>query len=145
QSKTERQVNRKVLWPLIGSLILAGLSASIAFGNNGGRNNKTFEYTIGLWGDLPYSDVQALTGVPNLIADMNDSDIEFSVHDGDLKAGSGVAGSATPSDCGDALYVQGMGYLKALKKPATCTPGDNDWTDCERLANGGFKSLQRLD
>jgi len=26
-------------------------------------------YAIGLWGDLPYSDVQALTGVPNLIAD----------------------------------------------------------------------------
>ena len=28
-------------------------------------------YAIGLWGDLPYSDEQATTGVPNLIADMN--------------------------------------------------------------------------
>src|SRR6185503_11559907 len=28
-------------------------------------------YAIGLWGDLPYSDVQATIGIPNLIADMN--------------------------------------------------------------------------
>jgi len=102
-------------------------------------------YTIGLWGDLPYSDIQATQGVPNLIADMNDSDIAFSVHDGDLKAGSGVAGSSTPSDCGDAMYVQGLAYLNALNKPAMFTPGDNDWTDCDRPANGGFKSLERLD
>src|SRR5437868_7421728 len=72
-------------------------------------------YTIGLWGDLPYSDIQATQGVPNLIAVMNDSDIEFSVHDGDLKAGSGVEGSSTPSTCSDAMYVQALGYLNSLK------------------------------
>jgi hypothetical protein len=25
------------------------------------------------------------------------------------------------------------------------TPGDNDWTDCDRPANGGFSSLERLN
>jgi hypothetical protein len=25
------------------------------------------------------------------------------------------------------------------------TPGDNDWTDCDRPANGGFSSIERLD
>jgi hypothetical protein len=25
------------------------------------------------------------------------------------------------------------------------TPGDNDWTDCDRPSNGGFSSLERLD
>ena len=25
------------------------------------------------------------------------------------------------------------------------TPGDNDWTDCDRPSNGGFNSLERLD
>jgi hypothetical protein len=25
------------------------------------------------------------------------------------------------------------------------TPGDNDWTDCDRAKNGGFNSLERLD
>lgn len=47
-------------------------------------------YAIGLWGDLPYSDTQALVGVPNLIADMNAQKLAFTVHDGDLKAGNGT-------------------------------------------------------
>jgi hypothetical protein len=32
-----------------------------------------------------------------------------------------------------------------LKKPAIVTPGDNDWTDCDRPNNGAFNSLERLD
>jgi hypothetical protein len=31
-----------------------------------------------------------------------------------------------------------------LKKPAMFTPGDNDWTDCDRTSNGPFNSLERL-
>jgi hypothetical protein len=34
-------------------------------------------YAIGLWGDLPYSDLQASVGVPNLIADMNTQDLAW--------------------------------------------------------------------
>jgi hypothetical protein len=102
-------------------------------------------YAIGLWGDLPYSDTQAISGVPNLIADMNAQDLEFTVHDGDLKAGNSTANSVTPTTCSDALYVQGLGYFNALKAPAIFTPGDNDWTDCDRPSNGGFSSRERLD
>jgi len=102
-------------------------------------------YAIGLWGDLPYSDLQATTGVPHLIDDMNRQDLEFTVHDGDLKVGSGVPDSITPTTCSDAMYVQALGYLNALRAPAMFTPGDNDWTDCDRPANGGFSSLERLD
>jgi hypothetical protein len=95
-------------------------------------------YAIGLWGDLPYSQLQASVGVPNLIADMNAQRLTFTVHDGDLKAGSG-----TP--CDDNLYFQALAYFDALDAPAMFTPGDNDWTDCDRPANGGFNSLERLD
>ena len=76
---------------------------------------------------------------------MNSSDIEFSVHDGDFKAGNATAGSTTPTTCSDALYTQTLGYLNALSAPAMVTPGDNDWTDCDRPSNGGFDSLERLD
>src|SRR5437763_4763280 len=93
-----------------------------------GRGDRN-AYTIGLWGDLPYSDTQATTGVPNLIADMNASNLEFSVHDGDLKAGNGTPGSSTPTVCSDALYQQALGYFDSLQAPAMFTPGDNDWTD----------------
>jgi hypothetical protein len=120
------------------------LVVAVAVSDNGKQNNKTFEYAIGLWGDLPYSDTQALQAVPNLIADMNYSEIEFSVHDGDLKAGSGTPGSTTPTDCSDAMYTQGLGYLNSLRKAAIFTPGDNDWTDCDRSTNGSHNDVERL-
>jgi hypothetical protein len=101
-------------------------------------------YSIGLWGDLPYSDAQ-VTGVWNLIADMNSQRLAFSVHDGDLKAGNGIPGSTTPTICSNELYQQALDFLNALKAPAMFTPGDNDWTDCDRPANGGFNSLERLN
>ena len=95
-------------------------------------------YAIGLWGDLPYSPAQAGVGVPNLIADMNAQDLKFTVHDGDLKQGSGSA-------CDDNLYHQSMGYFNQLRAPAMFTPGDNDWTDCDRASNGGYNARERLD
>jgi hypothetical protein len=102
-------------------------------------------YAIGVWGDLPYSDLHALTGVPNLIADMNKQHLKFTVHDGDLKAGNGTPGSSTPTTCSDELYDQALEYFDSLKAPAMFTPGDNDWTDCDRPLNGGFSSRERLD
>jgi hypothetical protein len=102
-------------------------------------------YAIGLWGDLPYSDIQATQGVPNLIADMNSQNLAFSVHNGDLKAGNSTPNSTTPTTCSNELYAQSLNYFKALKAPAMFTPGDNDWTDCDRPSNGGFNSRERLD
>jgi hypothetical protein len=109
------------------------------------RGDESRAYAIGLWGDLPYSDVQASVGVPNLIADMNAQKLAFTVHDGDLKAGNGTPGSVTPTTCTDALYQQALGYFNALKSAAMFTPGDNDWTDCDRPSNGSFSSRERLD
>jgi hypothetical protein len=102
-------------------------------------------YAIGLWGDLPYSDLQASVGVPNLIADMNTQELAFTVHDGDLKAGNGSPTSVTPTTCSDALYTQALGYFNALRSAAMFTTGDNDWTDCDRTSNGSFSSRERLD
>ena len=139
---------RKLVFILLAALTAGALAAGIAAAGKGNGNDKTFEYAVGLWGDTPYSDVQAQTGVPNLIADMNASDIAFSVHDGDLKAGNAIAGSVTPTTCQNtvtpSIYSQGLGYFDALGRPAIFTPGDNDWTDCDRTSNGGFNSLERL-
>lgn len=133
----------------IALLILAGVTAALAagaiFDDDDDTDDVPGAYAIGLWGDLPYSDVQATTGVPNLIADMNSQDLAFTAHDGDLKAGNGTPGSVTPTTCVDALYLQALGYFNSLKAPAIFTPGDNDWTDCDRPKNGGFSSLERLD
>ena len=139
---------RRFRIPLIATVLVVALAAVLAVGavaGEGKGNKKEFEYAIGLWGDLPYNDVQATTGVPNLIADMNRQHLEFTVHNGDLKAGSGTAGSTTPTTCADPLYAQALGYFNALDDPAMFTPGDNDWTDCDRPANGTFNPLERLD
>ena len=148
-----RQVMRRRFWATVTVLVAAAATTALAAGGGfPGRGDDDRDddqererYAIGIWGDLPYSDVQAQTGVPNLIADMNSQDLAFTAHDGDLKAGNGISGSTTPTTCADALYLQGLAYLNSLRAPAMFTPGDNDWTDCDRAKNGGFNSLERLD
>jgi hypothetical protein len=126
---------RRVLVPTLAALLAAGITAALAIGHDSGRGGHgDHPYAIGLWGDLPYSDTQASTGVPNLIADMNHQHLAFTAHDGDLKSGS--------SACNDAVYTQALSYFNSLRAPAVFTPGDNDWTDCDR---GAFNSLERLD
>jgi hypothetical protein len=150
-----RTTIHKWVWAACAALIVAGITVGLAAErglqgrDNDGRDDDERdgrgEYAIGLWGDIPYSDVQAQIGVPNLIADMNSHDLEFTAHDGDLKAGNGTPGSMTPTTCTDALYTGALAYFNALKAPVVFTPGDNDWTDCDRPSNGGFSSLERLD
>ncbi|KAM3114421.1 hypothetical protein [Phormidesmis sp. 146-33] len=122
-------------------------SSTIGFASANQKENKggNESYAIGLWGDLPYSDVQAQTGVPNLIADMNAQKLAFTAHNGDLKAGNSTPNSVTPTTCDDALFIQSLRYFNDLKAPAIFTPGDNDWTDCDRPSNGAFNSRERLD
>jgi hypothetical protein len=126
----------------VGALLclaaLIGVSTPHAFAGNqktgtGGNGNNP--YAIGLWGDLPYSDLQATVGIPNLIADMNSQKLAFTVHDGDLKSGSGP--------CPDSLYTRALQYFNSLEAPAIFTPGDNDWTDCDR--DLPYNSLAQLD
>jgi len=124
----------------IAALIMAAISTGLGLqgnGNGGIQGNANAGYAIGLWGDLPYSELHATVGVPNMIADMNSQKLAFTIHNGDLKQGSG-------SPCDDALYSRSLGFFNALEAPALFTPGDNDWTDCDRPANGGFSSLERL-
>ena len=90
-------------------LVLAVLACALGFSSlatpgSGRADRGGNSYSIGLWGDVPYSVDQQTNGVPNLIADMNRSHLAFTVHDGDLKQGSG-------SPCDDALYTRSEGYF----------------------------------
>lgn len=128
----------RFLVPLLAAFLAAAATAGLAIADRDGRHQPRLGiYAIGLWGDLPYSDVQVATGVPNMIADMNRQRLAFSVHDGDIKAGS--------SPCDDAVYTQFEAFLNSLRAPALFTPGDNEWTDCDRPAAGGYDSAERLE
>jgi hypothetical protein len=118
----------KLLIPALTATLVATIATGMSAGQRGDRENDDEQedgstYTIGLWGDMPYSDTQALTGVPNLIADMNKGHLAFTMHDGDLKGGNGTPGSVTPTICSDALYVQAQGFfdLKAPRPPPGAT------------------------
>jgi len=86
-----------IAFAVVVSMAASAAVARGGFGENDDERDEDEAYAIGLWGDMPYSDLQAIVGVPNLIADMNEQDLAFTVHDGDLKAGNGTPGSATPA------------------------------------------------
>ncbi len=131
----------RLLVPLLAAAIVATALAALASAGGGDRDRRGDkrggEYSIGLWGDVPYSDVQVAEGVPNLIADVNRRRLAFTVHDGDIKAGS--------SRCDDAVYQQFKAFLNSFRAPAIYSPGDNEWTDCDRPAGGRYDSEERLE
>lgn len=94
-------------------------------------------FSLGLWGDMPYARNDDAPAIPALIADMNASDIAFSIHDGDIKDGS--------TECTDAVFVDAAAMFNSLTAPVIYVPGDNEWTDCHRSNNGGYDPLARLD
>jgi hypothetical protein len=79
-------------------------------------------YTIGLFGDMPYGAL-GRSQYPNLLADINRSNVAFSVFDGDLHAGG-------DGPCNDSLYTTSLANFNTLQHPLIWVPGDNDWTDC---------------
>ena len=93
-------------------------------------------FSFGLWGDMPYAKAKDGPKMPALIADMNASDIAFSLYDGDIKDGS--------SKCTDDVYEAAIQMFDRFQKPVVYIPGDNEWTDCHRLNNGGYDNLERL-
>src|SRR5262245_754257 len=93
-------------------------------------------FTFALWGDMPYAKANDGPKIPALIADMNASDIAFSLYDGDIKDGS--------SKCTDDVYTAAIEMFDRFQKPVVYIPGDNEWTDCHRLNNGGYDNLERL-
>src|SRR5262245_58165225 len=135
---TMMSFRKRLLILAVATLTLLSTRAAIV-GFADDDDDDSGPYAIGLWGDLPYSDVQATVGVPNLIADMNRQPLAFTAHDGDLKTGNGAP------ICDDSLYTTALARFNSLNAPAIFTPGDNDWTDCDRPKNGGFNSLERLD
>jgi len=149
------QRTRKTVIASASVLALTALTITgpaLLHGDNGKGNaygkNKDYRvnqqssraYSIGLWGDLPYSAEQAAV-IPNLLADMNSQDLAFTAHDGDLRQGSG-----SPNCANGNIYTNAALYFGSLHAPAIFTPGDNDWTDCDRKSLGadGRNSLQEL-
>ncbi|MDP3654295.1 MAG: hypothetical protein Q8R67_21735 [Rhodoferax sp.] len=93
-------------------------------------------FAFGLWGDMPYKKAGDDTKLPAVLQSINRSDIAFSIYDGDIKDGS--------SKCTDAIFADALTMFNSMAKPLVYVAGDNEWTDCHRLNNGGYDPLERL-
>ncbi|GAA3348602.1 hypothetical protein GCM10020358_67660 [Amorphoplanes nipponensis] len=111
-------------------------------------------YTVGLFGDMPYGDY-GRAHYPAVIADMNAAHLAFSLFDGDTKNGSEPCyadphpedpANPTPDKAvADAthpdVYKSTLSLFARLDAPVIYTPGDNEWTDCDRPSTlGGLVS-----
>lgn len=117
---------------LLAPVLLAGCS------NLGAPEipSRPTTFSFGAWGDLPYARSDDEPKMPALIADMNASDIAFSIFDGDIKD------SSVP--CDDTVYDAAIARFDSLKRPAIYVPGDNEWTDCWKAKAGAYDPLERL-
>jgi hypothetical protein len=93
-------------------------------------------YSFGLWGDMPYKKAGDDPKLPAVLNSINRADIAFSIYDGDIKDGS--------SQCTNDIYTDALKMFNSMVKPVVYVPGDNEWTDCHRVNNGGFDALERL-
>jgi hypothetical protein len=127
-----RSYSRFTLSALVALAVSACASPSTPIQASIGAN----VFSFGLWGDMPYQKAGDDAKLPAVLASINASDIAFSIYDGDIKDGS--------SKCTDAVYADALKMFGEMKKPVVYVPGDNEWTDCHRLNNGGMDTLERL-
>ena len=96
--------------------------------------SKKFEFIA--FGDMPYRLPADYVRFENLIQQVNQEKPAFSVHVGDFKSGSTL--------CSDEYFNKIHAYFETFSQPLIYTPGDNEWTDCNRETAGSYNPLERL-
>jgi hypothetical protein len=130
------RVRLTALGAVAAAFLIAGAAGAPADDRNDhDRDRDRDGFTFALWGDMPYSATE-LAKLPALIADINAAKVAFSVYDGDIKSGSSL--------CTDDVYAAAVQRFGTFRSPLVYVPGDNEWTDCHRVNNGGFNALERL-
>ncbi|HEU4520663.1 MAG TPA: hypothetical protein VFT12_01600, partial [Thermoanaerobaculia bacterium] len=78
----------------------------------------------------PYSPEQERM-LDRVIGDMNDEDLAFVIHVGDLQVSPAGYREGVPP-CTDEALLHVRTLLEKSRHPIVITPGDNDWTDCHQ-------------
>jgi hypothetical protein len=92
-------------------------------------------WRFALIGDVPYSDYERAE-LPGMLEAIAGQDVDFVAHVGDIKHGK--------DRCDDAVFADRYQLFNRTRVPFVFIPGDNEWTDCERLSNGAYDPLERL-
>lgn len=92
-------------------------------------------WQFALIGDVPYS-TRERRELPLMLDAIADSNVAFIAHIGDIKHGQ--------ARCDDEVFIDRQQLFNASRVPFVFVPGDNEWTDCIRVSNGGYDPLERL-
>jgi hypothetical protein len=123
---------------LIATALLAaglGVATSASAGNGTPANpNSANVLTLAVYGDAPYgttpTDTSELVATPAFIQSVNnDPAVDLVVHVGDIHSGKQY--------CTEDYDRVVAGLWTAYKDPLIYTPGDNEWSDCHKTAEGG--------
>jgi hypothetical protein len=127
-----RSLRQNLLSLAIALAVVAGGYACVASAQKATTPNR---FDIALIGDAPYSS-QEENQYPNLIADINRSNVAFVIHDGDIQSGG------TP--CTDELLLKRRALYQTFRPPFVFVPGDNEWTDCHRTGSDPLVRLAKV-
>jgi hypothetical protein len=112
------------------------VAAATAFAGNGDPINTGSKnvLTLAAYGDAPYgttpTDTAELEATPAFIDSINnDPEVDLVLHVGDIHSGKQY--------CTAAYDAQVFDLWQSFKDPLIYTPGDNEWTDCHKPAEGG--------
>jgi len=124
--------------PLLRPLTVLAAAAAVVLPLAGPANATAPEpTTFALIGDSPYNAYQRAL-FPTLVDQINaDPAVRFVLHAGDVKSGSSL--------CSDLRLADRARLYDTFADPFVLTPGDNDWTDCHRVADGQYVPTERLD
>lgn len=139
-----RGLQRRITFRLFGWRMLGAAVTCLVASATGATAKADDAITIAAIGDVPYVPQVAGRQIwPNpdfeaLIADINDAEVDYTIHIGDIKAGGTL--------CEDAVYENMYSYFaNHFESPLVYSPGDNEWTDCHRTSNGTYDPFERLN
>jgi len=92
-------------------------------------------WQFALIGDVPYS-ARERRELPLMLDAIADSNVAFIAHIGDIKHGQ--------ARCDDEVFTDRQQLFNASRAPFVFVPGDNEWSDCNRVSNGAYDPLERL-
>ncbi|MBC7502112.1 MAG: hypothetical protein H7315_16700, partial [Herminiimonas sp.] len=126
--------SQKALTVRLSALLTTIILSGVLFGCGGGNVDPVPKSVFAIIGDSPYgtspTDTSQTAANPAFIAALNtDADVSMVLHAGDIHSGKQY--------CTQEYNTVVFNQWKAFRHPLVYTPGDNEWTDCHKPAEGG--------
>lgn len=93
-------------------------------------------WRFALIGDTPYSDYER-GELPKMLNAIGETHVDFIAHIGDIKH--------SKDRCDDALYEDRRQLFDSVRSAFIYIPGDNEWSDCDRVTAGAYQPEERLN